>query len=63
MLPILNHYIFDSPKGLWCEDSTDYRLPMKAGDRVHVVANTRRHGALCKRNGVTGWYFGRLVPL
>ena len=63
VLPILNHYIFDSPKGLWCEDSTDYRLPIKAGDRVHVVANTQRHGALCKKNGVTGWYFGRLRPL
>lgn len=62
VLPILNHYIFDGPHGLWCEDSTDYRLPVQAGDRLKVVAATRRHGTLCKKNGVTGWYFGRISP-
>ena len=68
VLNILNSYLrngpmtyhADSPVCLWCEDSTDYALPVKAGDRLSVVAVTEHHGALCKKNGVTGWYYGRL---
>ena len=57
---ILNCYLRrDRSKGLWCEDSTDYRLPVEAGD-VLTVARRIKNGALCKKDGVTGWYFGRL---
>ena len=57
---ILNEYLRWSGSNLWCEDSTDYRLPVDSGDRLTVV-RTIEGGALCKKNGVTGWYFGRLT--
>lgn len=62
VLPILNTYLHSGPDGLWCEDSTDYAMPITAGDRVKVVAATKS-GTLCKKNGVTGWYYGRLQPV
>ena len=58
-LPILNAYLREGPDGLWCEDSTDYRLPVTPGDRLTLVAATKK-GFLCKKDGVTGWYYGRL---
>ena len=62
VMPILNHYLRRDDKGLWCEDSTDYALPVTPGDRLTVVARTK-HGALCKKEGVTGWYYGRLSDI
>ncbi len=59
ILPILNQYLHRGPKGLWCEDSTDYRLSVSPGDILSVVARTKS-GCLCKKDGVTGWYYGRL---
>jgi len=56
---ILNEYLRRKGERLWCEDSTDYRLPVAAGDRLTVV-RTISGGALCKKDGVTGWYYGRL---
>ena len=41
------------------EDATDYRLPVAAGDRLGLVRETGR-GLLVKKDGVTGWYFGRI---
>lgn len=59
-MPILNDYLFQREDGtLHCEDSTDYRLPVAPGDRLAVVRRTK-HAALAKKDGVTGWYFGRL---
>ena len=59
VLPILNAYLRRGPRGLWCEDSTDYALPVSPGDLLTVVARTKS-GFLCKKDGVTGWYYGRL---
>ena len=59
ILPILNSYLRDGPRGLWCEDSTDYRLPVSPGDTLTLVASTKE-GHLCKKDGVTGWYYGRI---
>ena len=59
VLPILNHYLRQGPQGLWCEDSTDYALPVCPGDVLRVVCSTKQ-GHLCKKDGVTGWYYGRL---
>lgn len=59
-LRILNRYLRQGPKGLWCEDSTDYRLPVSPGDHLSLVAVTK-DGCLCKKSGVTGWYYGRLT--
>lgn len=58
ILPVLTRYLHQTEKELWCEDSTDYHLPVSAGDRLHLVQSTH-HGHLCKKDGVTGWYFGR----
>ena len=61
VLPVLNEYLHTTGDSLWCEDSTDYRLPVSAGDRLRLVQSTHQ-GHLCKKNGVTGWYFGRIKP-
>ena len=61
-LYILNDYLRQGPGGLECEDSTDYRLPVSPGDLLTVVRKTR-HGFLCKKEGVTGWYYGRLSDI
>ena len=58
-LYILNEYLRQGPDGWWCEDSTDYRLPVQPGDLLTVVRKTKG-GFLCKKDGVTGWYYGRL---
>ncbi|MBS7219335.1 MAG: metallophosphoesterase [Oscillospiraceae bacterium] len=59
-LYILNSYLRRDGDRLWCEDSTDYCLPVLPGDRLSLVARTSR-GCLMKKNGVTGWYSGRLT--
>ena len=41
------------------EDSTDYLLPVAPGDMLSLVRQTHR-GCLVKKDGVTGWYHGRL---
>ena len=59
VLPVLNEYLHREKNALWCEDSTDYRLPVSPGEQLTVVRRTKT-GALCKKDGVTGWYFGPL---
>lgn len=59
VLRVLNRYLHRGPNGLSCEDSTDYCLPVSPGDELTLVAATK-HGFLCKKDGVTGWYYGRL---
>jgi protein phosphatase len=56
---ILNKYIYREKDGYHCEDSTDYHLPVRPGDRVSVVEETGR-GYLIKKDGITGWYYGEL---
>ena len=58
-IKILNSYLRDGPRGLWCEDSTDYHLPVTPGDTLTLVASTS-NGYLCKKDGITGWYFGQI---
>ena len=60
VLDVLTAYLRREGDRVWCEDSTDYRLPVEPGDRLSLVARTSR-GSLMKKNGVTGWYFGRLA--
>ena len=61
-LRILNDHLRQGPKGLECEDSTDYRLPVSPGDLLTVVKRTKA-GFLCKKEGTTGWYYGRLSDI
>ena len=60
VLDILNSYLRRTGDRLWCEDSTDYHLPVSPGDRLTLVEATSR-GYLMKKDGVTGWYLGRLA--
>ena len=59
VLDILTEYIYEKGGVTRCEDSTDYRLPVSPGDTLSLVRSTSR-GCLCKKDGVTGWYFGRV---
>lgn len=58
-IPILTQDIWETDHGVFCEDSTDYYLPVQPGDTLSVVQETSR-GWLVKKDGVTGWYRGRL---
>lgn len=60
-LDILTDYLRQGPAGTYCLDSTNYRLPVQAGDRLAIVRRTSR-GALAKKDGATGWYLGQLGP-
>lgn len=54
---VCNEYIFAEHR---CYDCTDYELPVRAGERISVVKETSR-GYLAKKDGVVGWYRGRLA--
>lgn len=58
-LDVLTGYLYELEDGWHCENSTDYLLPVAPGDVLGVVERTSR-GALCKKDGVTGWYLGKL---
>lgn len=60
-LDVLTRFLRQGKDGPWCLDCTDYRLPVSAGEVLSVSEFTSR-GVLAKKNGVTGWYFGRLSP-
>ena len=61
---ILKEYIYPrrADGTIHCEDTTDYLLPVTAGDRLKLVRRSSR-GNIVKRDGVTGWYLGRLESL
>ena len=57
-LQILTEFLRYREDGtVWCEDSTDYLLPVDPGDTLSVVRETS-YGLLAKKKGVTGWYRG-----
>ena len=58
-MDILTKNLFTEDEITGCKDSTDYVLPVKSGDVLHIVERTSR-GVLAKHNGVSGWYFGKL---
>ena len=58
-MDILTDYLYEEKGAAVCEDSTDYRLPVEPGDTLSVVRRLSDR-TLCKKDGVTGWYFGRL---
>lgn len=45
-----------------CSDYTDAVLPLRAGDEVSVLGSYRR-GYLVRKDGVQGWYDGRLTMI
>ncbi len=58
-MDILTKYLYSDGEYSDCNDSTDYVLPLKAGDRVSVIEETSL-GYLVKHKGVSGWYYGEL---
>lgn len=58
-IDILSRDIWENERGAFCEDSTDYLLPVQPGDVLSLIEETSR-GWLVKKDGVTGWYTGRL---
>ena len=60
-LEILTAYLDQQDGVTKCEDSTDYFLPVEPGEKLHVVRRVSGR-TLVKKDGVTGWYRGRLQP-
>jgi protein phosphatase len=48
--------------GTRCEDATDRLLPVQMGDTLYLIRTTDR-GYIVKKNGIVGWYHGRIEPL
>lgn len=60
---ILSEYLYRGADGrMHTEDTTDYCLPVRAGERLALVRHSSR-GAMVKRHGETGWYMGRTEPV
>ena len=59
ILDILTQHLWENEHGVFCEDSTDYLLPVQPGDTLSIIEKTSR-GWLVKKDGVTGWYVGTL---
>ena len=59
VLDVLTEYLYVDRGVTRCEDSTDYRLEVHPGDTLSVVRRVSDR-ALVKKDGVTGWYFGRM---
>jgi protein phosphatase len=57
---ILTRDLWETGEGVFCEDSTDYLLPVQPGDLLSVIQSTSR-GWLVKKDGITGWYRGALT--
>ena len=51
-------FIFDHNGVLSCSDTTNYVLPVDPGDQMHLILRLN-YGCCVKKNGVSGWYFGR----
>lgn len=49
--------------GRWyCDDITDYLLPVQPGDRLKVIVSNAL-GSYVKKNGTVGWYKGCAAPI
>lgn len=57
-LYILNSFLHHKGNTITCEDATDYQLPVKAGD-VFSLSQPVTGGFLGKKDGITGWYWGK----
>jgi len=58
-MDILTKYLFTDNEFTDCNDCTDYRPELFAGDVVSVVEKSSR-GYFIKHKGTSGWYAGRL---
>ncbi len=60
VMDILTKYLREEKNRVVCNDCSDYELEVSPGDRLSVVEETSR-GCYVKKNGVSGWYRGRLA--
>ena len=58
---IHNDYIYSFDENAKCDDYTDYRVPVNAGDKISIIKKTSR-GYLVKKDGISGWYAGEIEP-
>lgn len=45
-----------------CNDYTDHKIAIRAGERVSIVKKTSE-GCFIKKNGASGWYYGKITPI
>lgn len=57
-IQILSSFLHKSGDTISCEDATDYLLPVKQGD-VFSLSQVVDGGILGKKDGITGWYWGK----
>lgn len=60
-IQILTKYLRQEGDQTLCQDCTDYNLPVKVGDKLSLCEVTTQ-GILAKKNGQTGWYWGKYAP-
>lgn len=58
-MDIPSSFLCRSDDGVTTNDCSDYLLPVAPGDELSIVRETSR-GYLCKKNGVSGWYRGKI---
>ncbi len=61
-LAILTCFLREERGKTLCQDSTDYLLPVEAGEEISL-SHPVNGGFLGKKDGVTGWYFGDYQPI
>ncbi len=61
-MDILSKNVYETPINVTVNDCTDYRHEMYEGDIISIV-EVSSLGYYCKKNGVTGWYSGRIEYL
>ena len=61
-MDILSSQICSRTSPARCEEVTDYRLPVRPGDKLSLIEPQRcAFGYFCKKDGVAGWYAGRIA--
>lgn len=60
-MDVLTKYLLGPDPVCNVNDCTDYILPLAPGDKVSIIEESSR-GYFVKHNGISGWYFGRLLP-
>lgn len=61
-MDILSSQIYSRTSPVRCAEVTDYRLPVQPGDKLSLIDPQRcAFGYFCKKDGVIGWYAGRIV--
>ena len=57
-MDVPTQYVFYHDGVLSCSDTTDYTLPVSPGDHLRLILQLS-HGCYVKKDGISGWYYGR----